>query len=136
MPFAVTDFPTPALADANVAVPVQPTTSPPIAPLTAQAVSVALVVPSYTLFAAVTAAVTVAAVMVALAVPVFPPPTLADANVAVPVQPTTSPLMAPLRVQPASVALVVPSYTLLEAVMSGVTDFWVTVSPLVPLEEP
>ena len=50
--------------------PVHATTSPPSAPVTVQLVSVALVVPSYTLFAAVTAGVTVSAVIAAVVVAV------------------------------------------------------------------
>ena len=52
---------------------------------------------------------------------VFPVPTLADANAAVPVQVTTSPLMTPVSVQLVSVALVVPSYALVATATAGVT---------------
>ena len=54
--------------------------------------------------------------------------TLADANAAVPVQVTTSPLTRPPGVQLASVALVVRSYVLFDAVTDAVIDFWFTVS--------
>jgi hypothetical protein len=63
-------LPTPTVTVAKVAVPLQLTTSPPITPLNMQAVSVALVLPSYALFATVTAAVNVAAVMLAVVVAV------------------------------------------------------------------
>jgi hypothetical protein len=66
----------------------------------------------------------------------FPVPTLAVANAAVPVQLTTSPPITPLSVHPASVALAVPSYPLFAAVTVGATDFWVTISALVPIEAP
>src|SRR5688500_18146027 len=56
-----------------------------------------------------------------LAVTVLPPPTLASANVAVPVHATTSPPSAPVTVQLVRVAAVVPSYGLSAAVMDGVT---------------
>jgi hypothetical protein len=39
-------------------------------------------------------------------------------------------------VQLVSVALVVPLYGLLDAVVAGVTDFWLTVKELAPLEAP
>jgi hypothetical protein len=42
--------------------------------------------------------------------------------------------MTPVSVQLASVALVVPSYGLFDAVTDGVSDFWFTVSELVPDE--
>ena len=67
---------------------------------------------------------------------VFPTPTLAVANVAGPVQLTTSPPTTPLTVQLVSVALGVPVYVLFAAVMAGVTDFGLTVSELAPLEAP
>ena len=53
-----------------------------------------------------------------------------------PVQLTSSLPTTPLSVQLVSVALVVPLYVLFAAVMAGVTDFWLTVSELVPLEAP
>jgi hypothetical protein len=65
-PLAVTVFPAPTVADANVALPAHVTTSPPITPVSTQLVSVALGEPSYALFAAVTAAVNVVAVMFAV----------------------------------------------------------------------
>ena len=64
-------MPAPTLGVANVAVPpVQLTTSPPTTPVSVQLVSVALVVPSYALFAAVTVGVSVAAVIAAVVVAV------------------------------------------------------------------
>ena len=57
-PEAVTVFPVATAAVAKVALPVQATTSPPTAPDTVHDVSVALVVPSYALLAAVTVGVT------------------------------------------------------------------------------
>ena len=69
-----------------------------------------------------------------LAVTVLPAPTVAVANAAVPVQPTTSPATKPVNVQLASVALVVPSYVLFDAVTDGATDFWFTVSEFAPDE--
>src|SRR5260221_7423292 len=102
-----------------------------------QLVSVALVVPSYAFVATATVGVTVAALIVAVVVAVveseehtpalqppsdsprpltlLPEPTLADANAAVPVHVTTSPLITPVSVQLVSVALVVPSYALFAA---------------------
>src|SRR5688500_16686566 len=144
MPLAVTGLLVPTLAELNVAVPVQPTTSPLRTPLTVQLVSVAAVVPSYGLSDAVTVGVTdsavIAAVVVAvveagtwlqdappvsersLAVTVLPVPIFASANVAVPVHATTSPLRTPSTVQLVNVAAVVPSYGLSAAVIDGVTD--------------
>src|SRR2546430_719313 len=100
-------FPAPTLADPKAAVPVHVTTSAPTTPVSAQLVTVALVVPSYGLFATATVGVTVTAVIAAvvvavvdasvyslaaapdsvspLTVTVLPVPTLADANAAVPV---------------------------------------------------
>jgi len=63
-------LPTPTLADANAAVPVQFTTSPPTMPVSVQFVSVALVVPSYGLFATRTVDVTITAVIDAVVVAV------------------------------------------------------------------
>src|SRR5438093_280641 len=82
-------------------------------PVSVQLVSVALVVPSYGLVAAVTVR--------PLTVTVFPVPTPAVSKAAVPVQPATSPLRRPVSVQLVSVALVVPSYALSAAVTVAVT---------------
>jgi hypothetical protein len=65
IPVPVTSLPVPTLAVANAAVPVQLTTSPPIAPLSVQIVSAALVVASYTLFAALIVGVRLTAVIAA-----------------------------------------------------------------------
>ena len=54
-------------------------------------------------------------------VTVFPLPTLGVLKLAVPVHATASPPTTPLSVQIASVALVVPSYGLSDAVTAGVT---------------
>src|SRR5206468_678954 len=111
-PLTATVLPVPTLAEPNAAVPVQVTTSPPTTPASVQLVTVALVVPSYGLFATMTVGVTVTAVIAAvvvavaeasvyslaaapvsvrpLTVTVFPVPTLADAKAAVPVHVTTS----------------------------------------------
>jgi hypothetical protein len=67
---AVTVFPAPTVADANAAVPVHATISPLTTPETVQLVSVAAVLPSYGLVAAVTVAVTDAAVILAVVVAV------------------------------------------------------------------
>src|SRR5262249_16001978 len=134
--------------DANVAVPpVNVTTSGLMAPVSVRVAIVALIPPSYVLFDAVTDPVTVAAVMSAVVVPVLdptphfppsapppprPPPSppadpLASpppfaATVAVPpVNVTTSGLMAPVSVRVAIVALIPPSYVLLDAVTDPVT---------------
>ena len=56
-----------------------------------------------------------------LTVTVFPTPTLAVSNAALPVHPTASPATRPLTVQLVSIALVVPSYALSATVTSGVT---------------
>jgi hypothetical protein len=129
----------PTLAVSNVATPaLQLTASLPTTPVSVQLVTVALVVPSYIFAAAATVAVTVAAVIVAVVVAVvdasvyfpasgppsvspftvtvFPAPGVADVNVAVPVQVTTSPAINPVNAQLESVALVVPSYALFAAV--------------------
>ncbi|MNC98394.1 hypothetical protein D3C83_163340 [compost metagenome] len=66
MPLAVTVLPVSTFASANVAAPVHATTSPPSAPVTVQLVSVAAVVPSYGLSAAVITGVTVSAVIAAV----------------------------------------------------------------------
>ena len=66
----MTVLPVPTLADANAAVPVQVTTSPPTTPVSVQLASVALVVPSYGLFVTVTVGVAVAAVIAAVVVAV------------------------------------------------------------------
>jgi hypothetical protein len=69
-PLTVTVFPAPTLAVSNVAVPLQVTASAPTTPVNAQ-LAVATVVPSYSLFDAVTVAVSdlvvIAAVVVAVA---------------------------------------------------------------------
>ena len=70
-PVTVTLFPVPTLAVSNAAVPaVQVTTSLPTTPVSVQLVTVALVVPSYGLLAAVTVALTVTAVIAAVVVAV------------------------------------------------------------------
>src|SRR5438309_11657425 len=69
-PLTVTVLPVPTLADAKPAVPVHVTTSPVITPVSVQVVSVALVVPSYGLFATMTVGVTVSAVIAAVVVAV------------------------------------------------------------------
>ncbi len=66
----MTVFPVPTLALSKNAGPVHPTPSAATTPLTKQFVSVALVVPSYALFAAVIDGVTVAAEILAVVVAV------------------------------------------------------------------
>src|SRR5258705_121289 len=88
--------------------PVQVTTSSPTTPVRVQMVSVALVVPSYGLFATATVGVTVAAVIAAVVVAV------------VRVQVTTSAPTTPLSVQLVTVAFVVPSYGLVAPASVGV----------------
>ncbi len=56
-----------------------------------------------------------------VAVTVLPVPTVAESKPAVPLQPSTSPPTAPETVQLVSVAAVVPSYVLFDAVTAGVT---------------
>jgi hypothetical protein len=66
-PVTVTVLPTPTLGVSNVAAPgLQLTASLPTTPVSVQLVTVAEVVPSNVLFAAVTVAVTVAALIVAV----------------------------------------------------------------------
>ncbi len=70
-PVAVTVLAVPTAAEAKVAAPpLQLTTSAPMTPLSVQPLSVAAMVLSYVLFAAVTLGVTVAAVMLAVVVAV------------------------------------------------------------------
>jgi len=64
---AVTGLLVPAVADANAAVPVHVTTSPPTTPLSVQLVIAAVVVPSNRLLATVTLGVTVRRLMAAVA---------------------------------------------------------------------
>jgi hypothetical protein len=66
----VTVFPVPTVGVSNVAAPAHVTVSPLTAPVSAQSDRVALVVPSYALFDAVTAAVSVLAVIAAVVVEV------------------------------------------------------------------
>jgi hypothetical protein len=70
-PLAVTVFPTPTSGVANTAVgAAQSTSSLPTTPLSVHSVTVALTVPSYALFAAVTAGVRLAFVIAAVVVAV------------------------------------------------------------------
>ncbi len=66
----MTVLPVPTVALSKAATPVQATRSPLTAPVTVQVVSVAAVVPSYVLFAAVITGVTTAAVISAAVVAV------------------------------------------------------------------
>ena len=71
----MTVLPVPTAAVLNAALPVHATTSPPTAPVTLHVASVALVIPSYGLFAAVTAGATLNGVIEAVPVAALAPAT-------------------------------------------------------------
>src|SRR5207244_12590807 len=69
-PLTVTPYPALSRSDPKAAVPVHVTTSPPMTPVSVQLVTVAVVVPSYGLFATMTVGVSVTTVIAAVVVAV------------------------------------------------------------------